>query len=83
MSGWICTSGAWGQQTELTDHYLVNAYANGWHVPKTGQYTITLEFTPQLMHEVGVIVSSIAFITRVGYLVWVEFGGGKSDRPSA
>ena len=60
------------QRTEITDHYLVNAYANGWYVPKTGNYTIVLEYTPQRLFEIGAIISGITLLVCAGYLV-VDF----------
>lgn len=58
-----------GQRSELVDHYQVNAFANGWYVPKTGKYTITLEFIPQRLYEIGLIISSITFIACIGLLI--------------
>jgi hypothetical protein len=62
------------QRRELTDHYQVNAYANGWYVSNTGKYSITLEFTPQRSFEFGIIISSFTFIACFVYLAgdWVR-----------
>ena len=57
-----------GRRTEITDHYLVNAYANGWYVPKTGNYTIVLEYTPQRLFEIGAIISGITLLICAGYV---------------
>ena len=57
-----------GQRRELTDNYQVNAYANGWYVPETGKFSITLEFIPQLLFEIGEIISSVNFISCIAYL---------------
>jgi hypothetical protein len=59
-----------GRRTELTDHYLVNAYANGWYVPQTGQYRIVLEYWPQRLFEIGVIVSVTTLLACLGYLAY-------------
>ena len=58
-----------GRRTELTEHYLVNGYANGWYVPETGQYRIVLEFWPQRLFEIGMVISSVTFLACVCYLV--------------
>jgi hypothetical protein len=58
-----------GQRSELMDHYQVNAFANSWYVPKTGKYTIDLEFIPQRLYEVGLVISSITFIACIGLLI--------------
>ena len=59
-----------GRRTELTDHYLVNAYANGWYVPKTGQYRIVLEYWPQRLFEIGVIISVTTLLACLSYLAY-------------
>ncbi len=46
-----------GTAREITDHYLVNGFANGWYVANTGNYDIVIEFGPQRMYEAGWIVS--------------------------
>ncbi|WP_176229675.1 hypothetical protein [Candidatus Hakubella thermalkaliphila] len=56
------------RRIELKDHYLVNAYANGWYVPQTGQYKITLEFVPQRLFEIGVLISGTTLLGCLGYL---------------
>jgi hypothetical protein len=64
-----------GRRTELTDHYLVNAYANGWYVPQTGQYRIVLEYWPQRLFEIGVIISVTTLLACLGYLAYDGWRG--------
>lgn len=44
------------------NHYLVNSYANGWFIDKTGDYEMVLKFAPQSFLEIGEIGSVISFI---------------------
>jgi len=63
-SGWK----AFISDKEIDNHLLVNGYANGWYITKTGKYTITLEFTPQKLFDYGLIFSMIALLGCIGYL---------------
>jgi len=62
----------WGKREEITEHYVVNGYANGWWVPVSdpSRFEIILEFTPQRLFEIGVVVSGITFILCISYLVY-------------
>ena len=60
------------------DHQVVNAYANGWFVPvdevfnkqdKPVEFDIVLEFYPQRLYEAGMIISGIAFVIMIIYLL--------------
>jgi hypothetical protein len=57
-----------GQRRELADQYQVNAFANGWCVSETGKYSVTLEFIPQPLFEIGVITSYLNSISCIAYL---------------
>jgi hypothetical protein len=57
------------QRTEIAQHCLANGYANGWQVPGSGQYTISLEYTPQRYFELGILVSAMALLACGSYLV--------------
>jgi hypothetical protein len=54
---------------EITNHYIVNGFANGWHVPETGRHTIVLEYTPQRLFEFGALISLFTLLFCVTYLV--------------
>ncbi len=60
-----------GNRVELSEHALVNGYANSWHVDKTGDYDILLEFVPQRLYEGGLLVS---LATLVGCGVFLVAG---------
>lgn len=65
---------------EIKDHFLVNGYANGWIV-QAGQkakgegqraeeegFQIVLEFKPQRLFELGLLISATTLIGCIGYL---------------
>lgn len=47
----------YGDNTSINQHYRVNLYANGWLIDKTGNFDLTIEFTPQRLYKSGEIVS--------------------------
>lgn len=49
------------------EHFLANAYANGWIVDKSGNYNLTLKFAPQDLLLKGELVSSLA--TLIGLVL--------------
>jgi len=72
-----------GKRIEIKDHFVVNGYANGWIVPVgqvTGQrlkvkgeentidFQIVLEFKPQRLFEIGLLISGITLLGCIGYL---------------
>jgi hypothetical protein len=86
---WSALVSAWrdeGKRVELTEHQMVNGYANGWYVPvgqKTevrsqkseeeeekliGDFQIVLEYRPQRLFEIGILISGITFVLCIGYL---------------
>lgn len=44
------------------NHFVANGFANGWYINKTGNYTITIEFMPQRLYELGLKISLSTFI---------------------
>ncbi|MCF6149649.1 MAG: hypothetical protein E3K37_13430 [Candidatus Kuenenia sp.] len=87
---WSALISAWrdkGRRIELTEHQMVNGYANGWYVPVgqkaevggqrseddggiSGDFQIVLEYKPQRLFEIGVLISGITFVSCIGYLCW-------------
>lgn len=51
-----------GKRTEITKHYQVNGYANSWYVERTGTCDIVIEFTPQRLYELGIVLSASTVI---------------------
>jgi hypothetical protein len=46
------------KRSEITKHYQVNGYANSWYIERAGTYDVVLEFTPQRLYEVGILLSA-------------------------
>jgi hypothetical protein len=46
-----------GSPIEETDHFMVNGYANGWLITKTGTLTITIDYETQSVFTGAVIAS--------------------------
>ncbi len=63
---------------EIKDHFEVNGFANGWMVQsgqkakgegqKEQDFEIVLEFKPQRLFEVGLLISATTLIGCIGYL---------------
>jgi len=47
------------------NHFVVNGFANGWYVDKTGTYTLTLYFYPQVIYEASLVASGASFFAMV------------------
>jgi hypothetical protein len=65
-NGWVATIN--GQQISSEFHFTANGYANCWYVNETGDYTITLEFTPQNLFYAGGVISITTLILCTVYL---------------
>ena len=69
---------------EIKDHFVVNGYANGWIVPveqfrvsgsefrvqdnNWENFEIVLEYKPQRLFEVGLLISTTTLLGCIGYL---------------
>jgi hypothetical protein len=72
---WSALWSAWkdrGRRIEIKEHFLVNGYANSWYVrpsqAEADQFDIILEFKPQRLFEIGVIISALTLLGCIGYL---------------
>jgi len=84
---WSALWSAWKDREnrrEVTDHFVVNGYANGWIVPveqfrvsgsefrvqdkNWEDFQIVLEYKPQRLFEVGVILSGTTLLGCIGYI---------------
>jgi hypothetical protein len=63
---------------ELTRHYIVNGYANGWWVdtaelkslnPDAKSFEIILEYEPQKLFKTGLMISLVTLVLCIAYLV--------------
>lgn len=52
----------------IKNHYMVNAYANGWLIEKVGDFNLTLEFAPQRLLNVGKIISTGSILGGLMYI---------------
>ena len=52
------------------EHFLANAYANGWIIEKNGSYELIVKFTPQDLLLKGEIISLLAFIVGLIIILW-------------
>lgn len=50
-------------------HFVLNGYANGWYLSKTGSYDIKLRYTQQDVFISGVKISAIAAVFILSYLL--------------
>ncbi|MDO8639124.1 MAG: hypothetical protein Q7R43_06115, partial [Candidatus Daviesbacteria bacterium] len=69
-SGW---EARFDDKTIAKDHFLANAYANGWLIDKKGDFSLTLEFAPQRLLDKGKIISSVSFLgglIYIGSILW-------------
>ncbi len=55
---------------KITEHYVANGYANGWRIEKTGDYTLTMEYEPQKKMYYAYMISLIALVLCVLYLIF-------------
>lgn len=52
------------------EHFLANAYANGWIIERNGSYELIVKFTPQDLLEKGKIVSLTTTIAGLILVLW-------------
>lgn len=52
------------------DHIEVNSFANAWYIEKTGSYGIDIEFMPQRIFSLSLVISIIGVIISI---VWLLF----------
>jgi hypothetical protein len=57
-----------GKQEEIPEHYRVNGYANGWYMTRSGTFDVVIEFLPQRLYEVGLILSLTALFAGSIYV---------------
>lgn len=68
-NGWRLTS---DKSAPGAIHFTANGFANAWRIDRAGDYTLTLEYTPQRYVYVGLVITfltilfclSILFLTR-------------------
>jgi hypothetical protein len=68
------------KEAVITDHSVVNGYANAWYVDKKGTYTITLEFLPQRIFTLSLLVSALAFVVTIGLYIFIVLKNEKNKK---
>ncbi|WKZ33464.1 MAG: hypothetical protein QY316_03395 [Thermodesulfobacteriota bacterium] len=65
---------------ELDTHFVANGYANGWLVPDEaigdGEFTVIIEFRPQMAMEAGLLISAAGLISALA----IALAGGRVKR---
>jgi len=51
-------------------HFIINGYANGWYINKTGTFKIELRYEPQKYYGTGIIISKLMFTVCIGYFFY-------------
>jgi hypothetical protein len=55
------------------NHYKVYEYANAWMIDKTGTYELILEYYPQRLMKVGLIISLISLVTFISLFAFFKY----------
>ena len=57
-------------KTAITDHFMVDGYANGWLIKKGNKQNLALVYRPQVWYERGKIISLITIlIILIGFKI--------------
>lgn len=67
-----------GKNSSFNDHLVVNNYANGWFVDKSGSYDIIVEYYPQKVFYLGLFLSGASIIVFSVMLLRVRFKNEKN-----
>lgn len=57
-----------GQEVSEIYHRRANGYANAWLIDTKGNYQVTLEFTPQRLVYIGLVISCLVVLLSLIYL---------------
>lgn len=72
---------ALGNKSEQ-EHFVVNGYANGWIVDRKGDYSLTLEYVPQILFLIGLKITLIslgASLIYLGGMLYLKIRRNKKD----
>lgn len=58
----------------LKNHFIINGYANGWLIEKTGDYQVVIEYRPQKIFFLGCSLSGLTFLSSLVYLMRKRHG---------
>lgn len=51
------------------EHFMINGFANGWYIRKTGDYKIIINFDPQKIYYISISISVFAFLATIIFLL--------------
>ncbi len=57
---------------EISEHVILNGYANGWHIEKLGDYTLELYFYTQRVMIIGIAITLVSVLLCAVYVVVVK-----------
>lgn len=61
----------WQAKPRSNYHLVVNGFANAWWIePPSGPYQVSVRYTPQRYTDVGLIISGVALVGAVSWLLW-------------
>jgi len=66
--GKLVLGNIFSNKEQIKNHFLVNGYANGWFIDKSGKSQIILEYRPQISFEIGVLISILFILVVVMYI---------------
>lgn len=56
----------------LLPHLLANGYSNAWFLNGSGSFRILMEFWPQKLFDLGVVISTLSLAVLVVFVVYAE-----------
>jgi hypothetical protein len=60
-------------------HFIANGFINGWYINKTGNYTLIVEYTPQRLYNISLVISGLTFASSILYLFY-DWRRSKKDK---
>lgn len=70
---WEATYQDTQKQIPSKDHFLVNSYANGWYITRTGDYTVTIDFSAEKYLSLGKVISGIGVCVSLAVFLGYHF----------
>lgn len=55
---------------KILQHFIANGYANSWYVNRTGQFTVTLKYAPQIFYDLTKGVSFVTFMILITFSIF-------------
>ena len=71
-SGFFSLSNLFRQELPEENHISTDGYANAWFIEKTGDYNLILEYKPQLLRYIAIIISLLSFAAALIIIVLIK-----------